>query len=65
MRHYSAIHTQNSASTRFNVDSDGGITVTVRKGDSELNLNFDSAADLRRSRPELYEKYADLIEELE
>ena len=64
-RHFSAIHTQKSASTRFNVDSDGGITVTVRKGDSELNLNFDSAADLKESRPELYEKYADLIEELE
>ncbi len=64
-RHFSAIHTQKSASTRFNVDSDGGITVTVTKGDSELNLNFDSAADLERSRPELYEKYADLIEELE
>ena len=64
-RHFSAIHMQKSASTRFNVDSDGGITVTVRKGDSELNLNFDSAADLQQSRPELYEKYADLIEELE
>ena len=64
-RHFSAIHMQKSASTRFNVDSDGGITVTVTKGDSELNLNFDSAADLERSRPELYEKYADLIEELE
>ena len=63
--HIATIHRQHSASTRFNVDSDGGITVTVRKGDSELNLNFDSAADLRRSRPELYEKYADLIEELE
>ncbi len=64
-RHFSAIHTQKSASTRFNVDSDGGITVTVTKGDSVLHLNFDSAADLERSRPELYEKYADLIEELE
>ncbi len=64
-RHFSAIHAQKSASTRFNVDSDGSITVTVRKGDSELNLNFDSAADLKQCRPELYEKYADLIEELE
>ena len=59
------IREHKSASTRFNVDSDGGITVTVRKGDSELNLNFESAADLKQSRPELYEKYADLIEELE
>ncbi len=64
-RHLSVIREHKSASTRFNVDSDGGITVTVRKGDSELNLNFDSAADLKQSRPELYEKYADLIEELE
>ena len=64
-RHFSAIHAHKTASTRFNVDSDGGITVTVTKGDSELNLNFDSAADLKQSRPELYEKYADLIEELE
>ena len=64
-RHLSVIREHKSASTQFNVDSDGGITVTVRKGDSELNLNFDSAADLRRSRPELYEKYADLIDELE
>ena len=64
-RHFSAIHAHKAASTRFNVDSDGGITVTVTKGDSELNLNFDSAADLERSRPELYEKYVDLIEELE
>ncbi len=64
-RHLSVIREHHSASTRFNVDSDGGITVTVRKGDSELNLSVDSAADLKRSRPELYEKYADLIEELE
>ena len=63
--HFSTIHRMHSASTRFNVDSDGGITVTVTKGDSVLDLNFDSAADLERSRPELYEKYADLIEELE
>ncbi len=63
--HFSKIHVQKSASTRFNVDSVVGITLTVTKGDSELNLNFDSAADLKESRPELYEKYADLIEELE
>ncbi len=64
-RHFSTIHEHMSASTRFNVDSDGGITVTVTKGNSVLNLNFDSAADLRSNRPELYEKYKDLIEELE
>ena len=64
-RHLSRIHVGGSANTRFNVDSDGGITVTVTKGDSELNLNFDSAADLQRNRPDLYDKYEDLISELE
>lgn len=64
-RHLSRIHVRKSANTRFNVDSDGGITVTVTKGDSELNLNFDSAADLQRNRPDLYDKYEDLISELE
>lgn len=61
----SRIHVRESANTRFNVDSDGGITVTVTKGDAELNLNFDSAADLQRNRPDLYDKYEDLISELE
>ena len=64
-RHFSKMHVRGSANTRFNVDSDGQITVTVTKGDNELTLNFDSAADLKRSRPDLYDKYEDLISELE
>ncbi len=64
-RHFSTITGRKSASTRFNIDSDGRITVTVSKGDAELTLNFDSAADLENSRPELYEKYEDMMSELE
>ena len=65
MRHFSAIGGRKSASTRFDIDSDGTITVTVTKGDAELNLNFDDANDLERSRPDLFEKYEDLISELD
>lgn len=65
LRHFSAIGGRNSASTRFDIDSDGAITVTVTKGDAELNLNFDDADDLERSRPDLFEKYEDLMSELE
>lgn len=65
LRHFSAIGGHNRASTRFDIDSDGTITVTVTKGDAELNLNFDNASDLERSRPDLFEKYEDLISELD
>lgn len=65
LRHFSAIGGHNRASTRFDIDSDGTITVTVTKGDAELNLNFDNARDLERSRPDLFEKYEDLISELD
>lgn len=60
-----AFHLRQSANTRFNVESDGHITVTVTKNGSELTLNFRDADDLQDSRPELYEKYEDLILELE
>ncbi|MFQ5490217.1 MAG: S1C family serine protease [Phycisphaerae bacterium] len=50
---------------KFNVDSDGGITATLRKGDSEVVLNFDGDDDLRQRRPDLYEKFAELTEDEE
>lgn len=65
LRHFAPISGHHSASTRFDIDSDGTITVTVTKGDAELNLNFDDASDLERSRPDLFEKYEDLMSELD
>lgn len=52
-------------SYKFNVDSDGGITATFRKGDSEVTLNFDDEDDLRRSNPDLYEKFVGVTEDEE
>lgn len=54
-----------SPTTRFNVDANGGITVTVNKGEDELSLSFDNAEALEKSRPDLYEKYEDLMSELD
>lgn len=56
---------KSSPSTRFNVDADGRIAVTVRKGESELNLTFKDEDDLESSRPDLYEKYEDLMSEVD
>lgn len=47
--------------TRFEVSSDGKITVHVRKGDSELMLPFANVGELKTKRPDLYEKYEALI----
>lgn len=51
--------------TNFHVDPDGRIHISVRKGDSELTMEFADVDDLRARRPALYEKYEDLISELE
>jgi hypothetical protein len=46
----------------FDVDTDGRIEIRLRKGDSEVIMNYESAADLERRNPEMYEKFADVIE---
>lgn len=45
---------------RFREDKSGHIEAVIRKGDSELVREFDSASDLEERAPELYEKYSEL-----
>jgi len=51
------------ATTRFTVDPDGKITVTIRRGDDELVENYDTPQQLKKARPDLYKKYKSLVEE--
>lgn len=43
----------------FSVDSDGRVTATVRHGDSEITMHFDSAEQFKRKAPELFQRYED------
>lgn len=45
---------------RFDVDADGSIEVSIRKGDTELTQSFRNEADMAKRRPDLYEKYQDV-----
>ncbi len=45
---------------RFEVNADGSIEVSIRKGDSEVTQSFKSEADMSKRRPDLYEKYQDV-----
>jgi hypothetical protein len=51
-----AFHT-GKAKHRFEVNADGSIEVSIRKGDSEMAQSFKNEADLAQRRPDLYEKY--------
>lgn len=50
------------ATTRFTVDPDGKITVTIRRGEDELVENYNTPEQLKKARPDLYEKYQGLVE---
>jgi hypothetical protein len=41
---------------RFEVQADGAIEVTIRRGGDEAVLHFKSEQDLKRSEPKLYER---------
>lgn len=45
---------------RFEVNANGSIEVSIRKGDSEMTQSFASEADMAKRRPDLYEKYEDV-----
>lgn len=45
---------------RFDVNADGSIEVSIRKGDSEISQSFKNEADMAKRRPDLYEKYQDV-----
>jgi hypothetical protein len=45
---------------RFDVNADGSIEVSIRKGDSEMAQSFRNEADMAKRRPDLYEKYQDV-----
>lgn len=47
-------------SHRFEVNADGSIEVSIRKGDSEMTQSFRNEADMANRRPDLYEKYQDV-----
>ena len=51
----------NAAHRSFRVTPDGQIEVTVRRGSDELVTVYQDAADLEARNPDLYEKYADLL----
>ena len=46
----------------FSVDDNGRIEIRLRKGDSEVVLSYENAADLEARNPELYDKFADVID---
>ena len=45
----------------FSVDSKGHIEIRLRKGDSEVVMSYDSAEDLAKRNPEMYEKYSEVV----
>lgn len=45
----------------FEVRPDGTIQVRIRKGDSELVHIYKDEADLQQRRPDIYEKYLDIL----
>jgi len=45
---------------RFEVEPDGRISATIRRGADELVVSFKDEAELKQKRPELYEKLLDL-----
>ena len=45
---------------RFDVNADGSIEVSIRKGDSEMVQSFRNEADMAKRRPDLHEKYQDV-----
>jgi len=45
----------------FSVGSDGKIEVKMRKGDSEVIMNYENEQDLQNRNPEMYEKYQDVM----
>ncbi len=46
---------------RFEVQTDGTIEVSIRKGDSELVRHYEDEDELARQSPKLYEKYQKLM----
>jgi hypothetical protein len=51
-------------SAAFSVDATGRITATVRDGDSEMTMQFESEAQMRERYPTLHEKYAAMRDKL-
>ncbi|MHC4236014.1 MAG: hypothetical protein ACYSUQ_12935, partial [Planctomycetota bacterium] len=54
-------HSAERAQQSFSVAPDGSIEVRLRKGDSEVVMNYESEEDLAKRNPEMYEKYSDVI----
>ncbi len=50
------------AQTRFDVDAEGRIIVTTRRGETEVRRTFRNEADLQARDAELYEQYAATLE---
>lgn len=57
-----AWHARDEVTHNFNVDSEGRIEIKLRKDDSEVILNYDSVDELEKRNPELYEKFAGVLE---
>lgn len=49
------------AKHNFTVDSDGHIEIRIRKGDSEVVLNYNSEDDLRTRNRDMYDKYMEVM----
>ena len=46
----------------FDVRADGSIEIRLQKGDTEVVLNYASEDDLAKRNPEMYEKFADVLD---
>ncbi|MCP4248010.1 MAG: PDZ domain-containing protein [bacterium] len=46
----------------FDVRPDGSIEIRLQKGDTEVVLNYSSEDDLAKRNPEMYEKFADVLD---
>ncbi|HWL94112.1 MAG TPA: hypothetical protein VNT79_11315, partial [Phycisphaerae bacterium] len=51
------VRMERKAGASFEVATDGSVRATIRSGDSEVVETFKNVDEMRRERPELYEKY--------
>jgi len=54
------LQARNQAQFDFKQEDDGRLTVTIRKGDSELSMVFDNEDQLKEKSPKLYDRYVEL-----
>ncbi len=58
------IHELQKATETFDIDPDGAIKLTIRKGGTEVIRNFRDADDLMERDPKAYDKYSDVLDSM-